>query len=255
MLRVIGLLSACALLFNVSLRAFVGGAAVSPHAFALDDETIVGVRHYVRGYPPTNADGSVNAVIEIPTGTTAKFEVNEHDGLLHWQRDREHGGRREIDYLPFLVNYGMVPRTLAPDGDPLDIVVLARAIDRGHVARVRVIGVLKMLDRPDDPDVRDDKLLGVAVEPELRNGFSELHDLADLDERYTAVRAILETWFSSYWGAGRTRVLGWGDAAEAAEILEAARQAFTEERPASRVPLAASAPRHRAELPSAVLAR
>jgi inorganic pyrophosphatase len=204
----------------VPRRAIVGGAPVSAHALAFDAETVAGTRHFIDGYPAQNRDGSVNAVIEIPCGTTAKFEVTEADGWLHWQHDRDTGARREIDYLPFLINYGMVPRTLAADGDALDIVVLGRTIERGHVAMTRVIGVLKM---GDESGVRDDKLIAVPLEPAWQNGFSRLRDLEELDAGYAGARDIMLMWFSNYWGKGATHELGWGDAKEAAAILEAAK--------------------------------
>lgn len=203
----------------VPRRAIVGGAPVSPDAVTLDADTVVGPWHYARDYPAEGA-GGVNAVIEIPAGTTAKFEVDDADGWLHWRRDRDHGGRREIDYLPFPVNYGMVPRTLADDGDGLDIFVLGRGFERGSIAKTRVIGVLEM----GEDDERDDKLVAVPLDADLTNGFSQLHDLGELDARYPAVRAILETWFAYYWGAGATRVRGWGDAAAARAILEQAKR-------------------------------
>lgn len=232
---------------DVPRRAVVGGAPVSWTAFALDPETVVGPYHYSRGYPAQNSDGTVNAVIEIPCGTTAKFEVDDRDGALHWRHDREHGGRREVDYLPFLVNYGMVPRTLAEDGDALDIVVLGRGIERGHVARTRVIGVLKMAG----DGVRDDKLIAVPDEPALRNGFSRLRDLPDLDHHYPATRYIMLLWFSHYWGEGATQVLGWGNATEAAEILESSKLKALA--PAHSAPRAASGLHLREPAPSAAL--
>lgn len=63
-------------------RAIVGGAPVTPDAMALDGDTILGPRHLSRGYPARNPDGSVNAVVEIPSGTTAKFDVEEDVGTL-----------------------------------------------------------------------------------------------------------------------------------------------------------------------------
>jgi inorganic pyrophosphatase len=209
-------------------RTIVGGAPIAPDTFAIDADTVVGPHDYQRGYPAIDDGGAVHAVIEIPAGTTAKFEVLASHGVLVWQRDREHDARREIDYLPFPVNYGMVPSTHADDGDALDILVLGRGMERGHVAKTRVIGVLLM----GDDDERDDKLIAVPVEPDLANGFTRLHDLPELDEHYPAARTILETWFSYYWGEGRTHVIGWGDAEQAREILERARDA----RPAGAAP-------------------
>jgi inorganic pyrophosphatase len=243
-------LLAIAVLFRVPHRAIVGGAPVSPAALAIDGDTLIGSRHFVRGYPATNADGSVNAVIEIPAGTTAKFEVND-DGMMRWARAREDGKRREIDYLPFVVNYGMVPQTLSPDGDPIDIVVLGRGIERARIARTRVIGVLEMRDAP---DIRDDKLIAVPLDDDLRNGFSRLHELDELDAQYVAIRPILWMWFSSYWGQGGTNVVGWGDSGEAAKLLDEAKRAFSE-RASQRASRAPAAPRPRGRLPFAARAR
>jgi inorganic pyrophosphatase len=213
---------------SVPLRPIVGGAPVARAALALDEETVAGGEHFWRGYPADDGAGGVNAVIEIPCGTVGKFEVADDDGWLHWQHDRETGLRRAVDYLAFPVNYGMVPSTLAEDGDALDIVVLGGGIERGRVARTRVIGVLEM----GEPGERDDKLIAVPAEAGLDNGFSRLYDLGELDAAYPNVRTILELWFASYWGLGRTHVLGWGDAAEAAQILEASKRAFSEGRSA-----------------------
>gem|GEM_PF-509237 len=221
---------------DVPRRQVVGGAPVDASARATDATTIVGPRHYIRGYP-AEIDGEVNAVVEIPSGTTGKFEVDDADGWMHWRPDRDTGEPREVDYLPFPVNYGMVPRTFAADGDALDIVVLGRGIERGHVAATRVIGVLLM----GDDDERDDKLIAVPLEPALENGFSKLEHLEELDMEYPGAIDILEVWFENYWGAGATNVIGWGDAAEARVILDDAKDAFarsevTGRRSARRLP-------------------
>jgi inorganic pyrophosphatase len=208
---------------DVPVRPIVGGAPVAETAVALDAETIAGGAHFWRGFPAGDGD-AVMAVIEIPCGTTGKFEVADDDGWLHWQHDRETGARRAVDYLAFPVNYGMVPRTLAEDGDALDIVVLGAGIARGRVVRTRVIGVLEMGER--EGGARDDKLVAVPTDPELANGFSRLRELSELDAAYPAARTILELWFANYWGAGRTHVLGWGNAARAAVVLEESKRAF-----------------------------
>src|SRR5215510_7460078 len=57
---------------DVPRRAVVGGAPVTPGALAVNEETVAGRRHYARGYPADDGAG-VYAVIEIPSGTTAKF--------------------------------------------------------------------------------------------------------------------------------------------------------------------------------------
>jgi inorganic pyrophosphatase len=235
---------------DVPRRQIVAGAPVAPSARALDGDTIAGREHLSRGYPARNPDGSVNAVVEIPSGTTAKWEVDDDDGRMRWARRREDGVRREIDYLPYPINYGMVPGTLAPDGDALDIFVLGRGIERAHVAATRLIGVLEMAH----DDVRDDKLVAVALEPALRNGFSELSELSELDERYPATRTILELWFSHYWGKGSTRVVGWGSAATARKILDEAIERVTPRLAAHSARPDPADPRPRAASPCAARA-
>jgi len=221
---VVGALAVTQCLGGAPRRAVVGGAPVSADAIAIDEETVVGKHHFGRGWPADNPDASTNAVVEIPAGTTGKFEVDDGDGRLKWKHDRDTGGLREVDYLPFPVNYGMVPRTLAADGDALDIVVLGRGIERGRVAKTRVIGVLEM---EEDDGTRDDKVVAVPVDPKLENGFTRLHELDELDEYYPELRTIVWLWFSNYWGAGVTHPLGWGDAEQARQAVEDAKRAFT----------------------------
>lgn len=198
---------------TVPKRAIIGGAPVAREATAVDAETVRGRASYAVGWPARTREG-VNAVVEIPAGTVAKFEVDA-DGELAWEHARE-GGLRAVDYLPYPVNYGMVPCTLAPDGDPIDVLILGRGMERGHVAETRIIGVLEMAN----DGVRDDKLIAVPLEDAWKNGFSALRDLDELDARYPASRALIETWFRFYWGPGATEVIGWGDAAEAARALD-----------------------------------
>ncbi len=221
LLRLLLYITIIPVLLGVPSRTIVARAPVSPKAVALNARTVHARGHLVRDYPARHDDGTVNAVIEIPSGTVAKFEVGD-DGVLRWALDRDDQSPREIDYLAFPVNYGMIPRTLADDGDPLDILVLGAQIERAHVARVRVIGVLRM----GHDGTRDDKLIAVPTEAALENGFSDLQNLAELDARYPATRAILRLWFAYYWGKGATNVLGWGDRAEADEILVRACDAF-----------------------------
>ncbi len=225
----------------------MAGAPVSPSAVALDEETIVATRHLSSGYPARNRDDSVNAVIEIPTGTTAKFEVDEEHGSLRWALDREDRSRREIDYLAYPVNYGMIPRTLAADGDPLDVLVLGRGIERATVTSTRIIGVLEM----QHDGIRDDKLIAVTLDPLLINGFSRLRELEQLDVQYPESRAILALWFSNYWGAGATDVIGWGNAAEANKILDEAITQGTAARELPTTRLGSADPHPRAAMPCA----
>ncbi len=92
------------------VRIVAGGGIVASWAQSPDEETVVAPVHLVHEIPARNDDGSVNAVIEIPAGTTAKFEVDKASGALKWEyRD---GRPRVIDFLGYPANYGLVPSTL-----------------------------------------------------------------------------------------------------------------------------------------------
>lgn len=204
-----------------------GGAPVAREARSPDAEHVVGSRHFVDGYPALNSDGSVNVVIEIPAGTTAKFEVDKASGVLQWERIQ--GALRTVEFLGYPGNYGMVPSTLLPadeggDGDPLDALVLGSAIERGSVVRVRMIGVLRLLDEGEI----DDKLIAVPARADHENVFSDLKDISELEKRHPEAKRIIELWFSAYEGPGIVEVRGWSGSAGARALLSIAQSSYRE---------------------------
>ena len=92
-------------------------------------------------------------VIEVPLGSTNKYELDKPSGMLRLDRVLH-----SAVYYP--ANYGFVPRTYCRDGDPLDVLVFGRdPIHPLTVVDVRAIGVMKMRDDKGP----DDKLLAVNV--------------------------------------------------------------------------------------------
>ena len=198
---------------GVPRRSIVAGAPVWSRAEALSRTRVRGPAHYIDGFAARRPDGSVTAVVENPAGTTAKLEVDRDSGELRWDG-------REIDYLPFPINYGLIPRTLSHDGDPLDVAVLGRAIERGAVLPVRPIAVIDAVDRGDP----DPKIVAVPLGAEYR-GFREVYDLDDLAHQYPGVRAQLDSWFTHYKDApGQIR--GWLDAAAAERLIDEAMRRY-----------------------------
>ncbi len=59
------------------------------------------------------------AVIEIPMGSSVKYELDKETGMLRLDR---------ILYSAvfYPANYGFIPQTLAEDDDPLDVLVLCQ---------------------------------------------------------------------------------------------------------------------------------
>jgi inorganic pyrophosphatase len=128
--------------------------------------------------PPEN----VNAIIEIPKGSRAKYEIDKDSGLIKLDR---------VIYasMYYPLNYGFIPQTLGEDHDPLDIVVLTQVtvVPRCLIPS-RVIGVMQMIDRGE----ADDKIIAVA---EQDPSVSHLTDVKDLPDH---LRAELKHFFENY---------------------------------------------------------
>lgn len=186
-----------------------------------DAYSMAGSLNFLTGYPSKNNDGTINAVIEIPTGSLEKWEVNKSDGSLKWEF--KNGKPRVVNYLGYPGNYGMIPRTLLPkelggDGDPLDVIVLGPAVPRGSIVRVKLIGVLKLLDGGE----QDDKLIAVMKDTPMY----DLDSIQDLDSKYIGVSRIIETWFVNYKGPGMLSSEGFSEKSEADKILGTSIRAF-----------------------------
>jgi inorganic pyrophosphatase len=169
-------------------------------------------------FPSRNEDGTLNAVVEIPQGDVRKFETDVETGRLFWELKK--GKPRVVAYLGYPANYGMVPRTLGGDGDPLDVLVIGPPALRGAVPAVKLVAVMRMNDGGD----LDDKL--VAVVP---GTTFDGKTLADLEA--AGVTAILKTWFESYKGPGEIEVLGFEGLAAAEQTLQDAEASFAATQP------------------------
>lgn len=116
-------------------------------------------------------DPIVNAIIESPTGSQHKYEIDTVrdvsvlDGVLY-------------DDLRFPFNYGYIPKTEAGDGEHLDVFVIStHPIDNGTVVPCRPIGMIAVTDRGKE----DNKILAIPVS---ETKFSAIADLKDLPEEY-----------------------------------------------------------------------
>jgi inorganic pyrophosphatase len=114
-----------------------------------------------------NAPDIVNAIIEIPKGSRAKYEIDKPTGLLKLDR-------MIYSSFHYPINYGFIPKTLGEDKDPLDILVLTSvAIQPLCIVESNVIGVMQMIDSGD----ADDKIIAVAKNDPSVNYINTLSEL------------------------------------------------------------------------------
>lgn len=130
----------------------------------------------------------LTAVIEMPSGSIYKYEIDKDSGGLRIDRTLD------ID-VPY--NYGFVPDTLCDDGDPLDVFVISGIpiYPKTHV-KVRIVAGFKCLDG----GKQDDKLIG------LIEGMYPLND--DLEDDIDAIEFYLRNYKKGFQVLGRLDLNG-----------------------------------------------
>src|SRR5260221_2711882 len=117
--------------------------------------------------PGEHLPSDFTTVIEIPMGSSVKYELDKKTGLVRLDRVLY-----SAVYYP--ANYGFIPQTLAEDDDPLDVLVLCQEpVAPLTLVNARAIGLMTMVDT----GKRDHKILAVAVDdPEYQRvqDFREL---------------------------------------------------------------------------------
>lgn len=158
------------------------------------------------------APHEVNAVIEIPRGTTNKYEYDKQLNVFRLDRNLH-------SPVHYPGDYGFIPSTLSADGDPLDVLVLVDAPSfPGCLMAVRPIGVLQMIDQGKE----DEKVLAVGVHNPVLRGVQ------DYQELYSHLLLEIEHFFTVYkeLEAKTTKILGWQNAERAREIVMDSQERF-----------------------------
>ena len=141
------------------------------------------VSHPWHGIPTgDHAPRVVNAIIEIPQGSRAKYEIDKDSGMLRLDR---------IIYSSFYYpcNYGFIPRTYGGDKDPLDILVItSQPVQALCLMDAKVVGVMRMIDNGE----ADDKIIAVATEDPTVNHFTNVNELPK------HFIAVLKNYFENY---------------------------------------------------------
>lgn len=125
-----------------------------------------------------------NAIIEIPLGSSNKYELDKKTGLLKLDRVLH-----SAVYYP--ANYGFIPQTLADDGDPLDVLVLgAEPVYPLTLVAARAIGLMTMTDQ----DQLDHKIIAVHVNDPEYNSYRDVHQLPS--HRLAVIKRFFEDYKS-----------------------------------------------------------
>ena len=159
--------------------------------------------------PGDKLPNEFNVIIEIPMNADPiKYEVDKATGALFV--DRFMGTA-----MHYPCNYGYIPRTIADDGDPVDVLVVTPfPLVAGVVVKCRPVGVLKMTDEAGG----DAKLLAVPID-KILPWYKHWQKPEDIqEERLAQIRHFFEHYKDLEKGKW-VKVEGWGGPKEAiAEI-------------------------------------
>jgi inorganic pyrophosphatase len=102
-------------------------------------------------------------IVEIPKGSTNKYELDKETGLLRLDRVL-------YSAVHYPADYGFIPRTYCGDGDPLDVLVLGQEpVYPLTIVEARAVGVMRMRDEKGV----DDKIVAVSVRDPSFEGYTD----------------------------------------------------------------------------------
>jgi inorganic pyrophosphatase len=166
---------------------------------------------------PTFADDSAfHVVVESPRGSSLKLKYEPRWEAMGISRPLPAG-------LVFPFDWGFVPSTRGPDGDPLDAFLMWDVSSfPGVVLASRPLGVLRIEQNAANFDrsrrVRNDRILALPVAARRETGWRTLTDITERLRQecveFTIAAAALE--------GKDVAILGWGDSEEAVSLIKSA---------------------------------
>jgi inorganic pyrophosphatase len=148
--------------------------------------------------PGRDPPDEVNVVIEIPKGSSIKYEIDAESGAVFVDR-------KLFTSMVYPYNYGFIPQTKEGDGDPVDVLVLGNdPVIPLSVIRARPIGVLLT----EDEEGQDSKIIAVPL-ARIDPSYSAITDIHSIPE-YT--QSQIEHFFEHYKELEKgkfVKVLGW----------------------------------------------
>jgi inorganic pyrophosphatase len=154
-------------------------------------------------------EAHVVVVVEIPSGSRNKYELDHETGEIFLDR-------RLFTSMAYPADYGYIEGTLAEDGDPLDALVLVgEPTFPGCHIRARPVGVFHMADEKGP----DEKVICV---PLRDTASSRIHDVHDIAPEF---RAEIEHFFqvSKDLEEKQTVTFGFGNRTDAERVIDEAR--------------------------------
>lgn len=165
--------------------------------------------------PIDKKDDLLQVIVETPAGSRNKFAYDPDQGIFTLKKVLPAG-------MVFPYDFGFLPRTIAPDGDPIDVLLLMdEPAYPGCAVRARLIGVIEGEQLDGKERVRNDRLIAVA---EANHRYSNIRKLNDLPAKWIKE---LQDFFVNYHDleGKKYRLLGCKGAQTAFGLIKEARRA------------------------------
>jgi len=121
--------------------------------------------------PISKKDGLVQVIIETPAGSRNKFAFDPEQRIFALKKVLPAG-------MVFPYDFGFLPQTLAPDGDPIDVLLLMdEPAFPGCAVSARLIGVIEGEQIDGKKKIRNDRLVAVADANHMYANIKRLKDL------------------------------------------------------------------------------
>ncbi len=165
--------------------------------------------------PIDKKDGLLQVIIETPAGSRNKFAFDQEQGIFSLKKVLPAG-------MVFPYDFGFLPQTLAPDGDPIDVLLLMdEPAFPGCSVRARLVGVIEGEQLDGKNRIRNDRLVAVA---EANHMYANIRRLNDLPGKWLQE---LQDFFVNYHNleGKKYRLLGCKGANAALRLIKKAQRA------------------------------
>ena len=163
------------------------------------------------------SDDTFQVIIETPKASRNKYGYDPQQGIFTLTKVLPEG-------MVFPYDFGFLPRTLAADGDPIDVLLLMdMPAFPGCLVPSRLIGVMEGEQLDGKKKIRNDRLIAIA---ELSHAYTDWKKLKDLPDRFINE---LEAFFVNYHGleGKKYKLLGCKEAKTALDLIKKSQKAAT----------------------------
>jgi inorganic pyrophosphatase len=165
--------------------------------------------------PIHKKDGMLQVIVETPKASRNKFSFDPEQEIFALKKVLPAG-------MTFPYDFGFLPRTLAEDGDPIDVLLLMdEPAFPGVLVRSRLIGVIEGEQVDGKKRIRNDRLVAIA---EANHMYANVRKLDDLPKQF--LRELQDFFVNYHRLEGKEyKLLGCKGIAAAQKLIKKAQRA------------------------------